>query len=110
MGGNKVVLLFAAFLQERECVEKLRRMKNGIVSTFSFSPCKQCRAMQRNSTLVLQSYKRLHKLCFLQKQGCQKPCWDQARLSSLVNNQVVTVVKEVTEVTVVRQNIAKNKI
>ena len=101
MGGNTVVVLFAAFLQERECVEKLRRMKNGIVSTFSFSPCKQCRAMQRNSTLVLQSYQRLHKLCFLKNQGCQK-------LSSLVNNQVVTVVKEVTEVTEVRQNIAKN--
>ena len=30
----------------------------------------------------------LHKLRFLQKLGCQKPCWDQARLSSLVNKQV----------------------
>ena len=30
----------------------------------------------------------LHKLEFLQKQGCQKPWWDQARLSSLVNKQV----------------------
>ena len=26
---------------------------------------------------------RLHKLCFLQKLGCQKPCWDQAKLSRL---------------------------
>ena len=33
--------------------------------------------------------KRLHKLRFLQKLGCQTPCWDQARLSSLVNKQVV---------------------
>ena len=33
--------------------------------------------------------KRLHKLRFLQKLGCQKPCWDQVRLSSLVNKQVV---------------------
>ena len=24
----------------------------------------------------------------MQKLGCQKPCWDQARLSSLVNKQV----------------------
>ena len=31
---------------------------------------------------------RLHKLCFLQKLGCQKLCWDQARLSSLVNKQI----------------------
>ena len=28
---------------------------------------------------------------FLQELGCQKPCWDQARLSSLVNKQVVQV-------------------
>ena len=28
---------------------------------------------------------RLHKLCFLQKLSRQKPCWDQARLTSLVN-------------------------
>ena len=26
---------------------------------------------------------------FLQNVGCQTPCWDQARLSSLVNKQVV---------------------
>ena len=45
-------------------------------------------AMQRNPTVVLPSQQRLHELCFLQKMGCQKPCWDQARLSSLVNKQV----------------------
>ena len=45
-------------------------------------------AMKRNSILVLPSKQRLHKLCFLQKLGCQKPCWDQTRLSSLVNKQV----------------------
>ena len=45
-------------------------------------------AMQRNPTLVLPSEQRLHKLQFLQELGCQKPCWDQARLSSLVNKQV----------------------
>ena len=56
---------------------------------FSFTPCEQC----QDPTLVLSSQQRLHKLCFLQKLGCQKTgceklCWDQARLSSLVNKQV----------------------
>ena len=45
-------------------------------------------AMQRNSIWVLPSQQRLHKLRFLQKLGCHKPSWDQARLSSLVNKQV----------------------
>ena len=40
---------------------------------------------QRTPTLVLPSIQRLHELRFLQKLGCQKPCWDHARLSSLVN-------------------------
>ena len=44
-------------------------------------------AMQRNFTLVVQSKQSLLKLRFLQKLGCQKPCWDQ-NLSSLVNKQV----------------------
>ena len=33
---NRDMLLFIAFLQEWECVEKLGRMKNGLVSTFPF--------------------------------------------------------------------------
>ena len=41
--------------------------------------------------LLLPSQQRLHKLRFLQKLGCQKPCWDQARLSSLVNKQVAPI-------------------
>ena len=45
-------------------------------------------SMQRNSTSDLPSLQRLHKLRFLQKPICQKPYWDQARLSSLVNKQV----------------------
>ena len=36
----------------------------------------------------LPSQQRLHKLQFLQKQGCQKLYWDQARLPSLANKQV----------------------
>ena len=52
---------------------------------FCFFPMK---AMQRNATSVFSSQQRFHKLRFLQKLGCQKPYWDQARLSSLVNKQV----------------------
>ena len=44
--------------------------------------------MKINTTLFPPSQQRLHKLCFMQKLGCQKPCWEQARLSSLVNKQV----------------------
>ena len=61
-----------AYLQERESVEKLRRMDN---------------AMQRIRNLVCITQQRLYELCFLQKLSCQKPCWDQAKLSSLVNKQ-----------------------
>jgi hypothetical protein len=47
------------FREDRGCVERLVR-----------------KAEQRNPTLVLPSQQRLHKLSFLQKLGCQKPCWD----------------------------------
>ena len=36
IGGNRVMLLFISFLEERECVEKLGRRKNGLVSIFPF--------------------------------------------------------------------------
>ena len=77
---------FIAFLKERICVEKLGRMKNGLVSSCSSLHTNNA----ENPTFVLPSKQRLHKLCFLRKLGCQKPCWDQARLSSLVNKQVDT--------------------
>ena len=54
------------------------------LSLLFISPHKQC----RETPPVLSSQQRLHKLRFLQKLGCQKSCWDQARLSSLVNKQV----------------------
>ena len=81
----RVVLLFVHFLEERKYVEKLGRMKNGYVSTFL---CLHANNAEKPH-LLLPSQQRLYKLCFLQKLGCQKPCWDQARLSSLVNKQVV---------------------
>ena len=35
-GGNRVRFIFIAFLEERESVEKIVRMKDGLVSTFFF--------------------------------------------------------------------------
>ena len=34
--GTRVVLLFIDFLEERECVERIGSMKNGLVFTFPF--------------------------------------------------------------------------
>ena len=36
IGGNIMVLLCIAFMEERECAEKLGRMKYRLASTFSF--------------------------------------------------------------------------
>ena len=74
--GNWVVLLFTAYLEERGSIKKLKRWNMDWSPLFLFS----IEAMQRNSTLVLPSNQRFHKLRFLQKLSFQKPCWDQARL------------------------------
>ena len=71
------MLLFTAFLEERGSIKKLKGRKMDLSSLFLFS----IEAMERNFTLDFPSKQRLHKLRFLQKVGCQKPCWDQARLS-----------------------------
>ena len=81
-----VVLLFDDFLEERECVEKLGKMKTGHVSTLPFLHASNAEKPHH----LLPSQRRLHKLRFLQKLGCQNSCWDQARLSSQVNKQIAT--------------------
>ena len=43
---------------------------------------------QREEPPYIPNKKKLHKSHFLQKLSSQKPYWDQARLSSLVNKQV----------------------
>ena len=53
----------------------------------------------RNNGMVyifLQAYnaEKLHELLFLQKLSGQKPCWEHARLCSLVYKQVVTVMQD----------------
>ena len=54
------------------------------VSTFPFLH----KSTKEKPNLLLPSRQRLQKLRFLQKLGCQNPCLDQARLSSLANKQV----------------------
>ena len=76
--------LFTSFLEERECVEKFGSLKDGHVSNFPFLHANNA----KKPTFIVPSQQRLHK-CFLQKLGCQKPSWDQGRLSRLVNKQVV---------------------
>ena len=44
-------------------------------------------AMQRSPTLMSPPQKGFLNPWFLQNMGCQKPCWDQATVSSLVNKQ-----------------------
>ena len=66
--------LFTAFLEERESIEKLNGWQMNLFSLFFFS----IKVMKTISISVLPLKQRLHKLCFLQKPGCQKPCWDQA--------------------------------
>ena len=44
--------------------------------------------MQRSLTRFPASQQRLYILQFLHKLSCHKPCWHQARLSSLVNKHV----------------------
>ena len=60
-------------------------------SSFQFldtSPFLQ-ESIEKKHYPIPKSKQRLPKLRFLQKLGCQKPYWDQARLSSLVNKQDV---------------------
>ena len=48
--------------------------------SFMILPLSFKEALNRSTTQFPQSKQRLPKLRFLLKLGCQKPCWDQARL------------------------------
>ena len=74
--GNRVLLLINASLKERASTMKLKGWKMDSFLVFFFSIL----AMKIKFSLVLLLKQSLHKLSFLQKLGCQKPCWDQARL------------------------------
>ena len=70
---------FSGLLEES--IEKLEMMAFYKLSLSSRQ------ARQHSPTLVPHHNKGFINLQFLQELSCQKPCWDQARLSSLVNKQ-----------------------
>ena len=84
--GERVVFLLIAFRQDRKCGEKIGKIKNGFFHIIYFLHTHNPEIL--NLGFVVPSEPRLHKLHFLQKLCCQKPCWDHARLSNLVNKQV----------------------
>ena len=55
MGGTRVVLIFIAFLEEMECVEKLGKMKSGLVSTFPFLHAKNAEKHHLSSPTTTQA-------------------------------------------------------
>ena len=59
-----------------------------IFPSFSTHSLSTWKSMKRSTTLLPPSKRRLNKSQFLPKLSSQKPHWDQARLSSLVNKQV----------------------
>ena len=81
-GRNRLMLLYI------DCLEK--SVDQSIFQSFLVLSHSSRHASKEAPTLVPQSQQRLHnyKLQFLQELGFQKPCWDQARLSSLVNQQL----------------------
>ena len=56
---------------------------------FPVPPLKQCREAPHQFPYHNKGFINPR---FVQKLGCQTPCWDQARLSSLVNKQVAPLV------------------
>ena len=80
-----MVHLFIAFLEERACIEMILMVQNEIVSTFPFLHATIADKQHHNKGFInfLKN--------FLQKLGCQKPCCNQTRLSSLVNKRVSPV-------------------
>ena len=68
--GKRVVLISYAFLEERESVERLGKMKNGLVSTFPFIHASNADKPYLSSPIIPKT-----KDFILQNLGCQKPYW-----------------------------------
>ena len=50
-----MVLLFVAFLEESECVEKIGRMNDGLVSTISFLLNSIAEKLHLSSTITIKA-------------------------------------------------------
>ena len=81
--GRKCLLVLGTVLH---CVEE---RKSGDLSNLYHSKLPSKKAMKQITMLFPQSKQSPYKSQFLQELSCQKPYWDQARLCSLVNKQVV---------------------
>ena len=76
-----MVLLCIVFLEEKS-VEKLDRMKDGLVSNFHILHASNAEKPHSSSPI---KRKASSIIFLLQKLCCQKAYWDQVRLPSLVN-------------------------
>ena len=74
-----MVILFVAFVKERECVQKLRRMKNGIVSTFPFLPASNAENPHLSSPITTKGF---INYVFFRNRAVRNPAG--TRLDSLV--------------------------
>ena len=70
-----------------DCLEE--NIDKSILPSFS-THSHSSRQASKEAPSVPPSKQRFHKLQFLQELSGQKPCWDEARLYSLVNKQVGT--------------------
>ena len=82
MGENLVVLLFAAFMEERESIEKLEGSLMDLSSLFFFSIVE---AKKRKSTLVLPYKKGFINYVSSRNWAVRNPAGTRLDYSSLVN-------------------------
>ena len=69
-------LLFIASMEKKKSEDKSILHS----SSFPIFPLLSRKVVQRSTTQFPLKKQMLHKLLLLQKLGCQKPYWDQARL------------------------------
>ena len=84
-----VGLLCIDCMEERESLYKSILHPSKLLYIFPFPQEKNAEKPHPRSL----SQQRVHKSQFLQKLSCQKLCWDQTWLSSLINKQFVPMKK-----------------
>ena len=75
-GKTKMEFLFIASMEKKKSEGK----SISHPSSFPILPFSSMNAVKTSTIQFPPKKQRLHKLRFLQKLGCQKPCWDQATL------------------------------
>jgi hypothetical protein len=69
-------LFFASIMEKKKNEHK----SIGHLYIIPILPLSSRKSVKSSTTKFPPPKQRLHKLPLLQKLGCQKPCWDQARL------------------------------